>query len=187
MSSQPNKPLIIYNETVWTFQQVIFYNFIIIFKLHFTYIHDVDFKFENYGNKVANLFSQKYGLKKGDVVALFMENKPEYIGLWYGLSKLGVISALINTNLRNKTLLHSIEIAKPKVLVYAQELTDAVTQVKPSFSIQFEIINQAINKQSDTDTDNLESLLENCSDLFSAQEKVLGTDTLMFIYTVSLN
>jgi acyl-coenzyme A synthetase/AMP-(fatty) acid ligase len=114
-----------------------------------------------------------------------MENKPEFIGLWYGLSKLGVISALINTNLRNKTLLHSIEIAKPKVLVYGQELTDEVTQVKPSFSIKFEVMNQGNNKQSDTD--NLESLLENYSDIFSAEEKVYGTDILMFIYTVSSN
>ncbi len=114
-----------------------------------------------------------------------MENKPEFIGLWYGLSKLGVISALINTNLRNKTLLHSIEIAKPKVLVYGQELTDEVTQVKPSFSIKFEVINQGNNNQSDTD--NLESLLENYSDIFSAEEKVYGTDILMFIYTVSSN
>jgi solute carrier family 27 fatty acid transporter 1/4 len=118
-------------------------------------------------------------------VAIFMENKPEFIGLWYGLSKLGVISALINTNLRNKTLLHSIEIAKPKVLVYGQELTDEVTQVKPSFSIKFEVMNQGNNKQSDTD--NLESLLENYSDIFSAEEKVYGTDILMFIYTVSSN
>lgn len=114
-----------------------------------------------------------------------MENKPEFIGLWYGLSKLGVISALINTNLRNKTLLHSIEIAKPKVLVYGQELTDEVTQVKPSFSIKFEVMNQGTNNQSDTD--NLESLLENYSDIFSAEEKVYGTDILMFIYTVSSN
>ena len=111
---------------------------------------------------MANLFSQKYGLKKGDVVALFMENKPEYIGLWYGLSKLGVISALINTNLRNKTLLHSIEIAKPKVLVYAQEMVQAVDQVKPNFSIKFEIINQGTDNQPD----NLENLLQNCSDTY---------------------
>ena len=79
VGEQPNKPLIIFNETIWTFLQ-----------------------FESYSNKIANLFSNKYNLKKGDVVAILMENKPEYIALWYGLSKLGVISALINSNLRSK-------------------------------------------------------------------------------------
>ena len=49
---------------------------------------------------------EKFHLKKGDCVALFMENKPEYIGIWLGLSKLGVITALINTNLRTHSLKH---------------------------------------------------------------------------------
>lgn len=71
---------------------------------------------ENYANKIANRF-RKQGLKKGDVVALIMENRPEYIGIWYGLSKLGVITACINTNLTRKPLTHSINVAKPKVVI----------------------------------------------------------------------
>ena len=51
-----------------------------------------------------------------------MENRPEYVGIWYGLSKLGVITALINNNLRSKVLIHSIEVAKPKVVIYDEEL-----------------------------------------------------------------
>lgn len=78
------------------------------------------FQLENYGNKIANFFS-KHGLKKGDVVALLMENKPEYIGIWYGLSKLGCITACINSNLRSKSLIHCITVAAPKVLLYGKE------------------------------------------------------------------
>ena len=51
-----------------------------------------------------------------------MENRPEFVGIWYGLSKLGVISSLINTNLKNKVLIHSIEVAKPKIIIYDEEL-----------------------------------------------------------------
>jgi acyl-coenzyme A synthetase/AMP-(fatty) acid ligase len=36
-------------------------------------------KLENYANKMANLFGDRFNLKKGDCVALFMENKPEVI------------------------------------------------------------------------------------------------------------
>ena len=32
---------------------------------------------ESYSNKIANLFEETFNLKKGDCVALFMENKPE--------------------------------------------------------------------------------------------------------------
>ena len=63
---------------------------------------------EDYATKVARLFQEKFELKKGDCVALFLENKPEFIGIWLGLSKIGVISALINTNLRNQSLKHVI-------------------------------------------------------------------------------
>ena len=64
---------------------------------------------EDYSTKIARLFQEKFHLEKGDCVALFLENKPEYIGIWLGLSKLGVISALINTNLRNQSLAHVIK------------------------------------------------------------------------------
>ena len=78
---------------------------------------------------MANLF-KKQGLKKGDVVALLMDNKPEYIGIWFGLSKIGVITACINTNLTLKPLIHSITVAKPNVLIYTSELSNEVEEIK---------------------------------------------------------
>jgi acyl-coenzyme A synthetase/AMP-(fatty) acid ligase len=71
---------------------------------------------------MANLFADRFQLKKGDCVALFMENRPEFVGIWYGLGKLGVITALINNNLKQKALVYSIEVAKPKVVIYDEEL-----------------------------------------------------------------
>jgi solute carrier family 27 fatty acid transporter 1/4 len=82
---------------------------------------------ENFSNKIANLFSTKLNLKKGDCVALFLENKPEYIGLWIGLSKIGVISSLINCNLKNQQLAHSINVSQPKYVVYAAEFENGMT------------------------------------------------------------
>lgn len=82
---------------------------------------------ENYTNKIACLFQKKFGLKKGDCVALFMENKPEYVGIWLGLSKLGVITALVNTNLKNEALLHSINVAKASAVVFGSSLEDCKT------------------------------------------------------------
>jgi hypothetical protein len=57
------------------------------------------------------------------IVNLKLNDSPlRYIGIWYGMSKIGVTTALINTNLRSKVLLHSIEIAKPKLVIYDEEL-----------------------------------------------------------------
>lgn len=72
---------------------------------------------------MANLFSSSaFAYQKGDCVAIFMENRPEFIGLWLGLSKIGVISALINTNLKGEPLKHSISSSKALAVIYNQGL-----------------------------------------------------------------
>jgi acyl-coenzyme A synthetase/AMP-(fatty) acid ligase len=58
------------------------------------------------------------------VVALFMENRPEYATIWLGLSKLGVITALINSNLKSKALAHSINVSNAKCIIYSAELSE---------------------------------------------------------------
>jgi hypothetical protein len=43
-------------------------------------------KVEEKSNQIGNYFT-KQGLKKGDSVSLFMENRPEYVCMWLGLCK----------------------------------------------------------------------------------------------------
>jgi fatty-acyl-CoA synthase len=69
-------------------------------------------------------WARSLGLKHGDVVALLMENRPEYIFAWSGLIKLGVTVALINTNLRERALAHSLTISGAKHVVLGSELAD---------------------------------------------------------------
>jgi len=69
-------------------------------------------------------WAQAQGLKKGDVVALLMENRPEYLFAWTGLVKIGVVVALINTNLKEKALAHSIAVAEAKHLILGAEVAD---------------------------------------------------------------
>jgi acyl-coenzyme A synthetase/AMP-(fatty) acid ligase len=53
-----------------------------------------------------------------------MENRPEYATIWLGLSKLGVITALINSNLKSKALAHSINVSNAKCIIYSAELSE---------------------------------------------------------------
>ncbi|HEX4157007.1 MAG TPA: long-chain-acyl-CoA synthetase [Rhizomicrobium sp.] len=62
-------------------------------------------------------------IERGSCVALLMENRPEYIAVWLGLFKLGVVVALINTNLRGAALAHSIAACAARHLVLGDELT----------------------------------------------------------------
>jgi len=62
------------------------------------------------------------GVRKGDVVALFMDGCPEYLMAWMGVLKLGATAALINTNLRGTPLAHSVGISKARHVILGGEL-----------------------------------------------------------------
>lgn len=64
------------------------------------------------------------GLKRGDVVALLMENRPEYLSAWLGIVKIGATAALINTNQTDRALAHSLNISGAKHLILGAECAE---------------------------------------------------------------
>ncbi|OTF69534.1 hypothetical protein BLA29_006302, partial [Euroglyphus maynei] len=97
-SSQPDKTLFHYRDETWSFRRV-----------------------DDFSNKVANYFLSQ-GFRKGDEVALFMENRPEYVCIWLGLAKAGIVSALINNNQRMNPLIHSLIVINCKALIFSSQL-----------------------------------------------------------------
>ena len=93
-----NKPALIYQGKVWTFKDL-----------------------DQFSNQVAQTCISA-GYKPGDEVALLMENRPEFVGIWMGLAKAGLTTALLNTNLKSTTLLHSISVIKTRALIYDSAL-----------------------------------------------------------------
>lgn len=74
-----------------------------------------------YSNAVANLFCQ-LGFVPGDVVAIFLEGRPEFVGLWLGLAKAGIEAALLNVNLRCESLAFCLGTSGAKALIFGGEL-----------------------------------------------------------------
>ena len=72
--------------------------------------------FDALANRYAHWALQR-GLKAGDVVALMMENRPDYVAAWVGLSKVGVVAALVNTNLEGEGLAYSLNIVGTKKII----------------------------------------------------------------------
>jgi solute carrier family 27 fatty acid transporter 1/4 len=54
-----------------------------------------------------------------------MENRPEYVAIWLGLAKVGLVPALINYNLKLQALVHTIKVANAKAIIYGAELQDS--------------------------------------------------------------
>ena len=97
-SKHPNKTLFYYRNEKWSFKRV-----------------------DIFSNKIAQYFLSK-GYRKGDEIALFMENRPEYVGIWLGLAKAGLISALINNNQRMNQLIHSLLVIECKAFIFSSQL-----------------------------------------------------------------
>jgi fatty-acyl-CoA synthase len=74
-------------------------------------------------NRIAH-WAQDLGLRAGDNVALLMENRPEYLASWAGLSKLGVTTALINTNLSGRGLRHALATSNAHHLIAGEDCLD---------------------------------------------------------------
>ena len=76
------------------------------------------------------------GLKHGDCVALLMTNRPEYVAIWLGLSRAGIVTALLNTGLAGRSLAHCLEIAKPTAIIAEPEYLNALIVSAPDWSRQ---------------------------------------------------
>jgi fatty-acyl-CoA synthase len=70
------------------------------------------------------------GLNKGDTVCLLMGNRPEYMAIWIGITRVGGIVALLNTNLSGASLAHCINIVEPKHIIMASEFGAAFASAR---------------------------------------------------------
>ncbi|WP_299494398.1 long-chain-acyl-CoA synthetase [uncultured Shewanella sp.] len=90
--------------------------------------------FNEWSNKIARTLLN-YGLKKGDCVAIMVENRPELLAVVTACAKIGVISAMINTSQQGKVLTHSLSIVQPKLIVVGEECYEAYEAIRDDVHI----------------------------------------------------
>ena len=62
------------------------------------------------------------GIRKGDTVCLMMSGRPEFLAAWIGISRVGGVTALLNTNLVDSGLAYCINVVEPKHIVVEAQL-----------------------------------------------------------------
>ncbi|KAK7895836.1 hypothetical protein WMY93_021161 [Mugilogobius chulae] len=92
----------------------------VIFEGHAHTYRDV----EERSNKFAHIFQQNTNLKKGDCVALLMNNEPDFLCVWFALAKIGCSIAFLNTNIKSRSLLHCFTSCGAKTLVVGSDVAD---------------------------------------------------------------
>ena len=71
------------------------------------------------------------GLAGGDVVCLFMPNCPEYMAIWLGITRIGAIVSLVNTNVSGDSLAHALNTVAPRHIIVGAELAHVIAPVLP--------------------------------------------------------
>jgi acyl-CoA synthetase (AMP-forming)/AMP-acid ligase II len=68
------------------------------------------------------------GVRASDVVALAMDNRPEFLVLFTAISRLGAVAALINTQLRRHALEHALNLSNADLVICGTEHTASVLE-----------------------------------------------------------
>lgn len=133
-------------------------------------------------NRYAH-WAKSLNLRRGHVVALFMPNRMEYFAVWYGLSKVGVVTALINNQLAGLPLAHCLNIAGASHVIVDPETSPVFEQARPLLDRKMQewVLGRANRDQRD-----LGQALKSCSQLppdRSVREDMTASDTVLLIYT----
>jgi fatty-acyl-CoA synthase len=79
-------------------------------------------------------WARAQAIGKGDTVCLMMPNRPEYLALWLGITRVGGVVALLNTNLTGTALAYCINVVNPKHVIVAAELLAPVESARGSIT-----------------------------------------------------
>ncbi|KAJ5753561.1 uncharacterized protein N7511_007714 [Penicillium nucicola] len=74
-------------------------------------------------------------INSGDTVGVFTTNSPEMVIILYALSKLGAVSAMINTNLRDDTFTHCLNVSGSKQIISTADISQYVKVDIPHLTI----------------------------------------------------
>jgi acyl-CoA synthetase (AMP-forming)/AMP-acid ligase II len=137
-------------------------------------------------NQYARLF-QSRGIAQGDVVAILMDNRPDFLFVFYALARLRAVASLINTNLTGHTLTHAVNVCKPRGIVVGSEHAAALREVLPTLhGLAGRVWFQAERGTEETPGE-LERINEAVAQQSDARPVGLTTpsssDTLCYIYT----
>ena len=137
-------------------------------------------------NRIAHHL-QAQGIRKGDVVALFIENRPELLLNVLAVAKLGGICAMLNTAQTQGALVHSLTLVNPVAIVVGAELLSPYAAVRDQVQIPAErtwfVADQPGSRVPDGYIDLMAASAESPVDNPASSAQVFFHDPCFYIYT----
>jgi fatty-acyl-CoA synthase len=120
---------------------------------------------------------------KGETVCLLMPNRPEYMAIWIGVTHVGGVVALLNTNLVGPSLAHCIDLVEAKHIIVGAELLQAFSAIRPHLKTAPRVW---LHGAAASDLPRIDSALDGLSGerLSAAERRPLTVeDRALYIYT----
>jgi crotonobetaine/carnitine-CoA ligase len=97
----------------------------------FLYFKSNEYSFNDV-NQAANRVAyglQRIGIKKGDKVSIMLDNCPEYLFIWFGISKLGAVEVPINTAHKGDLLAYMLNLSDTNMMVLDSKYFDRIEPI----------------------------------------------------------
>ncbi|GAG63840.1 unnamed protein product, partial [marine sediment metagenome] len=162
--NQPDRPALLYEDRKYTYKEL-----------------------NDWMNRYANYFLS-LGFKKGDVINVFLENRPEIYIMIGAMTKIGTIASLINTRQRSASLRHSLMLNDAKAHVIGEELYPAYKDVMPDLELTKDVKLYFLKDKGNMDvpggfTDLEEEVKDQSTSVPSVINDIKGKDTYAYIFT----
>jgi long-chain acyl-CoA synthetase len=127
-------------------------------------------------NSCANALA-KLGVKKGDRVALYMTNRPEYIISLYGIARLGAVFTPMNPTYKEGEIEYQLNDAEASVLIVQESLYPLVRNARPQLPSLREII--IVGQRAEGGTQRFRDLIRQSSPKHPPQPTLNWTEDLV--------
>ena len=151
----------------------------------FTYL-----EFNRKANQIAH-YLQSEGISKGDVVGLYMQDRPEFLISLVAIAKTGAATALINTAQTGNVLIHSLNLVDAKTCIVGEELVAPFLEVQGDLNMAknrvYSVADSDVMTKPGKDIKGFTNLYKECRGLPDSNLAVTNTikreDHFVYIYT----
>jgi fatty-acyl-CoA synthase len=137
-------------------------------------------------NRYAH-WARSRNLRRSDVIGLVMTNRPEYLAAWMGFAKVGIATALINTNLTGQALAHCLNIAGVSQVVADEETWRKCEEARPFVTRTMMLWVLGLRGEDEmSERRGLDNAVRSGSSVRppkAARDGLTNRDTALFIYT----